>query len=183
MTWSCLTWLILPRFGLGSIIILIYKLAEALKIEEINKEFNESIYTPLNNLLYLRSKRDDVNALIADLENFSIPAHRVIIASDNDWLNHLKMLAHVPFNFMIRNTFNNRCSPMFMAMIHPEDAGNTVQLPRLAPRVASDLGFVMEADPNYFSARSFGVRSGVTCFRWRWRMAQWSWSYGTHWTR
>ena len=71
------------------------------------------------------------------------------IIADGDWLKHLKILAHVPFNVFMRSSFNIRCSLIFQTLINPEDFDNVVLLPRLVPASASSVGIQTEADPVY----------------------------------
>ena len=115
----------------------------------INKEFNERIYEPLNNLIYLREKRDNINLLIDMLEEKQVNVYKNIVELVPDWLNHLKLLAQVPFHSMMRLSFKTRFSPASQASINPEDASNIIQLPRLATNQSVHVGFVLEANPAY----------------------------------
>ena len=118
--------------------------------ENINKEFNERVHVPFNNLLYLRGKRDDINKVLEQLEAQDIPAHPSIIKAVPDWLKHLKLLAHVPFHGLMRLSFNSRCSLYLQSIIHPDDMNNSVPLPRLASNESIRVGFAIEADPAYY---------------------------------
>lgn len=114
------------------------------------EEFNERSNGFLNNLLYLRDQREEINALIEEFEQGKIPAHPAIVKESPDWCKWLKVLVQTPFNLMVRGHFATRCSYDFLKMvgtIHPDDEANVIKLPRLT--YAEVKGFNLSADPAF----------------------------------
>ena len=115
---------------------------------DINEKFNERVGGALNNLLYLRDQREDINELIKEFEADKIPAHSAIVKLCPDWLKSLKILVQTPFNLMMRGSFSARCSLDFMTEIDSEDVRNVVKLPRLSRvNTPEQSGFLVSANP------------------------------------